>query len=65
MAIQLPGAQPALPPAYTKQQILDKLAYWREHHLAHQAGTNLVTTRAEVTSQLDKWLDELLSLRGR
>lgn len=65
MAIQIPGAQAALPVAYTKQQILDKLAYWREHHLEHKQGTNLVTTRAEVTIQLDKWLDELLLLRGR
>jgi hypothetical protein len=51
--------------AYSEQQIRDKFNYWREHLMEHLAGTNLVITRAEITRELDRWLDESLDLRGR
>lgn len=52
-------------PAYTRQQIVDKLTYWTEHLLEHRAGTNSVITALEIRVQLDRWLDERLALRGR
>lgn len=73
MAIQFPGAPntKALEAldwpdaAHTLQQIRDKFMYWSEHLIEHKQGTNLVLTRAEITRQLDRWLDERLDLRGR
>lgn len=67
MAINLPGApnKATEPSTYTAQQIRDKLVYWSEHLREHNAGTNSVITRLEIRTQLDRWLDELLALRGR
>jgi len=52
--------------AYTAQQIMDRLTLWREHLIEHKHGTaNAVLTHAEITGQLDRWLDELLDIQGR
>jgi hypothetical protein len=52
--------------AFTRQRVLDKIAHWRELLLQHDEGlTNCSLTRAEITHTIDKWLDELLDLRGR
>lgn len=50
--------------AHTRQHVTDRLTYWREHLLEHQAGSNL-PTGPEIRRQLDRWLDELNDIRGR
>lgn len=50
---------------YTKQQILDKLTYWREHLLEHKQGVNTILVRHEIDRELDRWLDALLALKER
>jgi hypothetical protein len=41
-----------------RQHTRDRLAYWRERLLEHDRGlTNKTMTRAEITRNLDHWLD--------
>lgn len=52
--------------AFSRQQVMDKLRHWREHLVAHDRGlTNCILARGEIVRELDKWLDELIDLRGR
>jgi hypothetical protein len=52
--------------AFTRQRVEDKLAHWRELLKQHDEGmTNCTLTRVEIQDTIDKWLDELLDLRGR
>lgn len=54
---------PSEPPP-TPQQVTDKLTYWREHLLEH-GNTTSPLTRTEITTQLDRWLDERVNQRGQ
>jgi len=44
--------------AFTEQQIRDRIVFWREKLLDYRP-------REQIQAELDKWLDELLELRGR
>lgn len=51
--------------AFTPQQITDKLAYWSEHLREKDQGlSNAALTRAEIVTNLNRWLDELTEQRG-
>lgn len=65
MATVAPDGTAWSSPAYTLKQIEDKFIYWTEHFIEMKAGTNCVITRAEITEQINRWLDERLALRGR
>lgn len=53
-----------MPAPPTPQQITDKLTYWAEL-LRENTDAGTVVTRIEITTQLDRWLDELVQQRGQ
>ena len=66
--MRLSGGQPApefAEPAFTKEAVLERLEHWRRVLADKGEGSNVVMTRAEIVRTLDRWLDELIELRGR
>ena len=46
----------------TRQEVEDKIRYWRELWLEVKRGEHATLTADEVMTQLDVWLDELMIL---
>lgn len=68
-AMRLSGGQPQpeFPaPAYAREDVEERLEHWRRVLVdSRRKSTNVVMPREEIVRTLDRWLDELIELKGR